>query len=40
MYPNFDIDPRSESFSLYRFIILIKEPSFLYNNYDIDPILC
>ena len=37
MYPNFDIDPRSESFSLYRFTILIQEPSFLYTNYDIDP---
>ena len=37
MYPNFDIDPRSESFSIYKFIILIQEPSFLYTNFDIDP---
>ena len=37
MYPNFDIDPRSESFSIHRFIILIQEPTFLYTNFDIDP---
>ena len=38
MYPNFDKDPRSESFSIYRFIIVIhKNLSFLYTNFDIDP---
>ena len=34
MYPNFDIDPRSESFSNNSDT---QEPSFLYTNFDIDP---